>query len=62
MQKNIITKESDKKRRESQELEKNWREIEKAADYLVKTSQPGLSWRELLGRNNETDHRLKYFR
>jgi hypothetical protein len=58
MAKGINQKDKEKQR----ELEKNWREIEKASDYLVKTSNPNLSWQELLGRGYETDHRFERVR
>ncbi len=50
------------KKEKQQELEDNWREIEKAADYLVKTSNPNLSWQDLLGRGYETNNRLERIR
>jgi hypothetical protein len=44
-QKSVATKPS--------QNERQWREVEKSIDYLVKTSKPGVGWHELLGRNNE---------
>lgn len=47
---------------EDRKVEREWREIEKAFDYLARTSKPGVSWQELLGRGYETDHRLERVR
>lgn len=37
-------------------LERNWAEIERAMDYLVKTSRKDMGWREALGRPYENRH------
>ncbi len=38
-------------------LERDWKEIEKSMEYLRKTDRSGLTWRELLGRPHECNHR-----
>ena len=39
-----------------QNLDRNWKEIEKSMEYLRKTDRSGLTWRELLGRPHECNH------
>jgi len=33
---------------------KEWEKIGESVDYLVKTSEPGITWRDLLGRKDES--------